>query len=398
MADIRKRASASGTRWDVRYRDESRRQRKKTFERKVDAQRFANSVETDLVRGDWIDPDRGRELFGQWADTWLDTIGDRKPKTRESYESIVSKHLRPRFGRAPIASIDYPTVLAYVAELRAAGVAPKTIRNIRDVMRLIFKLAVRSGALKSNPVEDVAVGQTQRGEMVFLEPEQIMSLAREVEQPPPRYRRGERQVDGYPEYGLFVRFAAFTGLRAGELVALRVKDVRMLQRRVYVHQSASEAYGQLQIVATKTYERRSVPIPKSLIDDLARNIAGLGQDEFVWQSPQGGPFRYSNWMKRHFKPAVERSAAPDTTRFHDLRHTYAAMLIGQGAHPRAIMERMGHSTITVTLDNYGHLFPKLDEALDDALDSVYQASAIGAATPLDARAPVRALDQRTSLP
>ena len=105
----------------------------------------------------------------------------------------------------------------------------------------------------------------------------------------------------------------------------------------------------------------------------------------MWQSPQGGPFRYSNWFKRHFKPAVERAVVPDETRFHDLRHTYAAMLIAQGAHPRAIMERMGHSTITVTLDNYGHLFPKLDEALDDALDGVYRITSMGVAGALDGR-------------
>lgn len=139
-----------------------------------------------------------------------------------------------------------------------------------------------------------------------------------------------------------------------------------------MHQSASEAYGQLQIVATKTYERRSVPIPRSFVDDLAAQVAGKGQDDFVWESPQGGPFRYSNWFKRHYKPAVERADVPNETRFHDLRHSYAAMLIAQGAHPRAIMERMGHSTITVTLGNYGHLFPKLDEALDEALDGMYR--------------------------
>jgi integrase len=95
----------------------------------------------------------------------------------------------------------------------------------------------------------------------------------------------------------------------------------------------------------------------------------------VWESPQGGPFRHSNWFKRHFKPAVLRAGLPPRTRFHDLRHSYAAMLIAQGAHPRAIMERMGHSTITVTLDTYGHLLPKIDAALDDALDSMYRAAA-----------------------
>lgn len=376
MADVQRRLTSGGqVRWDVRYRDESRRQRKRSFARKADAQRFASSVETDLLRGDWIDPKRGQELFEAWADRWLATIVDRKPKTRESYESIVAKHLVPRFGSMPVAAIDYPMVLGFIADLQRSGVAAKTVRNIRDVLRMIMRLAVRSGAIKSNPVVDIAVARTHRPEMVFLDADQIMALATEVTAPPARYRRGERRVDGYPEYGLLVRFAAFTGLRAGELVALRVRDLELLHRRVQVAMSASEAYGQLQFVATKTYERRSVPIPRSLIDDLSNLVAGREPDDFVWQSPQGGPFRYSNWFKRHFRPAVTRAPVPEATRFHDLRHSYAAMLIAQGAHPRAIMERMVHSTITVTLDNYGHLFPKLDAALDDALDGMYRDAA-----------------------
>jgi integrase len=201
-----------------------------------------------------------------------------------------------------------------------------------------------------------------------------MSLAAEITAPPQRYRRDERRRDGYPEYGLLVRFAAYTGLRAGEIVALRVKSLDLMRRIVDVNASGSEAYGQLQIVPTKTYERRSVPIPRSLIDELAEQVAGCAPDEFVWRSPHGGPFRHGNWFKRHFKPALIRAGLPPHTRFHDLRHSYAAMLIGQGAHPRAIMERMGHSTITVTLDTYGHLLPKIDAALDDAIDNVYQTS------------------------
>jgi integrase len=376
MADIQKRVTRTGAvRWDVRYRDDARRQRKRSFERKVDATRFARSVETDLLRGDWIDPKRGKELFGVWADMWLETLGSRKPKTRESYESIVHRHLLPRFGSTPLASIDYPCVLAFVGGLQRAGLGAGTVRNIRDVLRLILGLAVKSGALKANPVTEVEVARTSRPEMIFLDPDEIMALATEVAAPPQRYRRGERRREGYPEYGLLVRFAAFTGLRAGELVALRAGDLDLMRRRVEVNASASEAYGELQLVATKTYERRTVPIPRSLIDELAAHLAGAGAEDFVWESPQGGPFRYSNWFKRHFKPAVARACVPSGTRFHDLRHSYAAMLIAQGAHPRAIMERMGHSTITVTLDTYGHLLPKIDAALDEALDGMYRTSA-----------------------
>ncbi len=125
MADVQKRVTTAGAvRWDVRYRDHARGQRKRSFGRKLDAERFARAVETDLLRGDWIDPRRGKERFEVWAAKWLETLGNRKPKTRESYESIVHRHLLPRFGALPIAAIDYPLVLRFVAELQRRGSVP----------------------------------------------------------------------------------------------------------------------------------------------------------------------------------------------------------------------------------------------------------------------------------
>ncbi len=101
-------------------------------------------------------------------------------------------------------------------------------------------------------------------------------------------------------------------------------------------------------------------------------LAGKASDDFVFTSSRGGPLRHSNFYARHFKPAVIRAGLPEATRFHDLRHSYAAMLIAERAHPRAIMERLGHSTIQVTLGTYGHLFPSLEESLTAALDNVYR--------------------------
>ena len=119
MADVQERVTDAGVkRWDVRYRGKDRRQHKRTFARKSDAQRFARAVETDLLRDEWIDPRRGRETFATWAERWVGTLGTRKPRTRESYESIVRKHLVPRFGRAPIAAIDYPMVTTFVSDLQ----------------------------------------------------------------------------------------------------------------------------------------------------------------------------------------------------------------------------------------------------------------------------------------
>jgi len=373
MASIEKRYTPSGEiRWDVRYRDPDRQQRRRTFRRKVDAQRFANTVEADIARGEWLDPHLGKETFADWAQRWLPTIAGRKPKTRESYESILRCHLMPRFADTPVSRIDHPAVLALIADLTSRGAGAGTVKNVRDVLRLILELARRSGAIRTNPVEGAKVPKKPPASMVFLTADQVMTLAEEITHPPIRRGGGEHRRRSFPERGLLVRFAAFTGLRAGEIVALRTEAVDLLHRRVQVLASATEAYGKLQFGPPKTYQRRSVPLPQSLVDELTSHLAGKDPSDFVFTSSRGGPLRQSNFYARSFKPAVLRAGLPEETRFHDLRHTYAALLIAEGAHPRAIMERLGHSSIQVTLGTYGHLFPSLEASLTEALDDVYR--------------------------
>ena len=98
-------------------------------------------------------------------------------------------------------------------------------------------------------------------------------------------------------------------------------------------------------------------------------------------TPTGTPLRHNLFYVRHFKPAVVRAGLPEGLRFHDLRHTCAALLVAQAAHPKAIMERLGHSSIQVTLDRYGHLFPSLDESLTEGLEATFQASVVSASGP-----------------
>ncbi len=368
MASIRPRTTPAGhRRWEVVYRGPDKRQRTKTFKRKTDAQRYANTVEADLLRHDWVDPQRGRQPFGEWAQRWSATTTHLKPKTRESYDSILRNHLLPEFGSRPIASIDHAEVLAYLSGLTNKGKGAGTVRNIRDVMRLVFKLAVRNGVVKTNPADGIKAPRKAKSEMIFLTEDQVWTLADVIKDPPPLQRGASHREGGYPDYALLVLFAAYTGLRAGEIGALRVSRINLLRRRVEVSESADEAHGGFNIGPTKTYSRRSVGIPAPVVDMLTPYLASKKQSDLAFEGPDGGPLRHSNWYPRHFKPAVVRAGLPRETRFHDLRHTYAAFLIAEGAHPRAIMERMGHSTINVTLGTYGHLFPAIDEQLDDAL-------------------------------
>ncbi len=248
--------------------------------------------------------------------------------------------------------------------------------------------AVQSDALRRNPAQGVRVRRSRKQEMLFLSRDEVLALADAITHPPLRPGGGEHRRTAYPEYGLLVRLAAETGLRAGEIAALRVGRVDVISGRIEVAESASEvprriAPGGLLYEEPKTYERRSVPVHQALADELADHLRTRPQEPraLVFTAPDGGPQRHTNFYRRHFKPAVVLVGLP-ATRFHDLRHTCAALLIAEGAHALAVKQRLGHSSITVTFDRYGHLLPSVEEALTDRMEVSYRSALSRRADPL----------------
>lgn len=264
----------------------------------------------------------------------------------------------PVFGGKRIANIERIDIRRFVADMTTAGKAAGTVRNAFTVVRNVFNVAVDSGAVKANPCIRVKLPRSPRAEMLFIDPAQIAALAEAI---------GE-------EHALLVKTAAYTGLRAGELHALRVRRVDLDKCNLDVVESLSEVKGELIIGETKTYSRRQVGVPETLAVELRSHITArsLGPDDLVFASTRGGPTRHNLFYTRHFEPAVVRAGLPAGFRFHDLRHSCAALLISEGAHPRAIMERLGHSTVQVALDRYGHLFPRIHTELTDSLDKLYR--------------------------
>ncbi len=161
--------------------------------------------------------------------------------------------------------------------------------------------------------------------------------------------------------------------RAAEIAGLKKKAIDLNNGVVRVTETLSEVGGRLYTVPPKTYQSRSVTVPGFLVKELQEYLSKLDgdQDSYIFRSSQGGELRWQNFYNKHFKPAVLRAGLPQNTRFHDLRHTAAALMIAQNAHPRAIMERLGHSSVNVTLGTYGHLLPTLDTELVKRLDSAW---------------------------
>jgi len=352
VASIRQKSSGK---WEARYRDAKGDMHARTFDTKTAARKWAADMEADIRRGDWVDPRLGRTTFADWAEEYLGTIVHLRNVTRGDYAGALRTHLLPAFGPRPVSHIEQVDVRRFFAEKQAAGLAPKSLQKIRLVLRQVLEVARGSGAIRTNPCDGVKLPRAVQAEPIFLSADEVEQLARATRKP----------------YDVLIRVAAATGLRPSELCGLRVGRVNLLAGTLEVAEAVTVVGGAIEIGPTKSYARRTIGVPRSVCDELADHLAGQrDRDAFVFTAPMGGPLRRDHLYKRIFMPAVLEAGLDPRLRTHDLRHTCASLLIQLGAHPKAIQERLGHRSITVTMDVYGHLFPSIAEALTERLDEV----------------------------
>jgi integrase len=334
-------------RWLARWRDPDGYQRKRSFPRRVDAERFLVALTAEQHRGNYLDPSAGKVTVAAWSSQWAGGLSHLKLTTLERYLGILRVHILPRWGRRSLASISHTDVAVWVADLSASGLAPGSVRQIYRVLSLLMDMAVLDGRLGRNPAQRVKLPRVRRGEPVFLSAEQVGRL-----------------VDAAGSDGTSIRVLALTGLRFGELAGLRVKRVDVVRRRLVVAEGLSEVRGQVVWSSPKTHQTRSVPVPRSLIAGLVELSAGKGPDDPVFTSPKGHPLRLTNWRPRVFDPACLGAGIVGVTP-HDLRHTAASLAISAGANVKAVQRMLGHASAAMTLDVYAGLF---SDDLDDVAD------------------------------
>ena len=354
MAHIEKRGS---NRWKARYRAPDGRERSKTFPRKVDAERFLAEMSVAKNRGQWVDPRAGRLPFGEWAAECYAARVDLRNSSRARDELYLRLHVLPYFETTGLARIERRDVQKWIAELSDKGLAPATVRACHRLLSGMLAEAVEARLIGQSPCRAVKLPRVERIEQRFLTALEVERLAASI---------GDH-------FAPLIYTAAYTGMRWGELAGLKPERLHLLKRRVNVIGTLEEVNGQLRYVdETKTdASRRLVSIPPFLSDVLAGHLE-QSPGEFVFASQEGTLLRRSNFRRRFFKPALARAELDLDVRFHDLRHTCAALMIEQGAHPKEIQARLGHASIKTTLETYGHLMPTLGERLDDALDAAHR--------------------------
>jgi integrase len=231
-------------------------------------------------------------------------------------------------------AVTHAGVQDWCNRLSAAGLAGSTVRQAHRVLALVLALAVRDKRIPSNPAEGVRLPRAKKSEKHFLSAAEVARLA-----------------DAAGRDRVVILVLAYTGLRFGELAAIRAGRVDLMRRRIDVAESVTEVNGVARFGTPKTHQRRSVPLPRFLVDDVAALIAGKAASDLVFTAREGGVLRLMNFRRRSFDPAA-RAVELEGLTPHGLRHTAASLAIAAGANVKAVQRMLGHASAAMTLDVY----------------------------------------------
>jgi integrase len=331
-----------------------------------------------LDTGEHVDP--SRITLRQWLTTWLDSIRQEvAPKTAERYGEIVHNFLVPKLGNLQLAKLA-PVHLqdAYSTwatsgrrDGKPGGLSPQTLRHIHRILSSALGRAVEQQLLTRNPADAFKrrLPKVERREMATLTAEQSAML-----------------LDAMRHSHIYwpVLIALATGARRGEVLAIRWRNVDLYRGTIRIVESLEQTKMVLRFKAPKTDRPRAVTLPSFAVEELARLkreqaesllVLGVRQtgETLVCARRDGEPLQPQS-LTHEFPRFLARLKDFPRVRFHDLRHSHATQLLLAGVHPKVAQERLGHSTVTTTLDLYSHVTATMQEDAAGKLDAAFRAA------------------------
>jgi len=367
MAHVREIALKSGTTYEVRWRTNGKF-KQRSFAVKREAERFALKVENELAEGNSTEPlVRNSKTFREVAEASMAASAPNlKPSTASGYEIAYRVHIYPAFATRRISTITSLEIERWLAEMQTKvsertgrRLAAASIRGAMIALGKVFGYALKHRLIAVNPCDAVDMPRKTNSAPMFLSAWQVEALATDL--------------DAYAPYGLLVRFAAYTGLRAGELAALRIRDINFLRRHVEVRRTVQRSKGVWAYGTPKTERSaRDVPMRRELLEAVAAYLEDHPErhnpDARLWPGRVQGGFGtrksaidfgrqldITGVYKHYFVPAA-RAAGLDGLKWHSLRHTYASLMAAAGIDIYKVSRWMGHSNVAVTDGIYTHLF------------------------------------------
>jgi Site-specific recombinase XerD len=308
-----------------------------------------------------------RQTVAEFLNRWLEEVA--RPSVREithrTYSELVKHHLAPGLGKKQLVKLNPQDIQSFLNERLKSGLKPKTVKHLNDTLRAALNVAIKWGLIHRNPATLVNPPRQEKKEMKVFTPEQAKTFL--------------DSIKGHRLEALF--WVALTmGLRRGEILGLYWSDIDLDAGTLRVNQALQRVNGKLLLSEPKTEKsRRALPLPSLLVPILRthrsrqleeRLRAGehWQQTDFVFTSQVGTPIEPRN-LNRTFDALLKNAKMP-RIRFHDCRHTAATLLLSKGVSPRTIMEILGHSQISLTMNTYSHVLPEMTREAANIMDTV----------------------------
>lgn len=362
MAWVKERITDDGDkRFAACYRDPEGRQRSAgTFSSRRAAERAANREEAKVREGAWHDHSRGQVRFAEYVETvWLPSK-QVETSTLAAYRSYLDKHFIPTFGKRPMGKILPSEVQRWVSTAIENGLSAASVRKYHTMLQSVFERALWDRVVTFNPCARTELPKSVKKKARTLTPEEYVAILTAL---PAQHR-------------LMVETAINTGLRWGELIALKPRHLDLLKRKLIVEETIVEVSIKNSPAGTrmltkpypKDNEPRTMGLPPELVEQLAAHIAKrrLKLGDLLFATRAGTPISRNTFRTRVWRPAVAASGVDFDVRVHDLRHAHASWLLAGGSDLKSVMDRMGHAQITTT-QKYLHALPDADEKNLDAL-------------------------------
>ncbi|WP_179129649.1 tyrosine-type recombinase/integrase [Corynebacterium pacaense] len=365
MATIEPYETKAGRRYKVQYRTPDRKATtKRGFKRKKDAELFAAEIETTKASGTFISPTAGNITLSKIHEVW--EHGQKQLSTRSQRNNASSwrVHVQPKWGTWPVGRITTGEVRKWIAQLQDDNGRDTVLRALH-VLRSHLDVAVEEHRIKVNPAVKIQVKREVRPKRPYLTIPQVNALSAAM--------NGDQAKT-------LIYVLAYCGPRINEATALNVADYDKDARRISITKAVK---GPGEIGPTKTYEQRSVPVPKFVAAMINRIVEGRSIHGPLFTSPEGARLDADNFRLRQFKPGVKAAQEAWSTAHeedergfptitpHALRHTCASMAISAGANVMAVQKLLGHENAAVTLGIYADLFPDDLDQVADALDALH---------------------------
>ncbi len=343
-----------------------RRQKLLTAPTKKEIEALAAQMIASVATGGFGEADAKKITVSEYMARWLESISQSmKPASFRRYADLSRQHIEPVIGRVQLAKLSQLDVQRLYSDRLRAGLSPTSVQLIHCVLHRALKQAMRGGLLNRNVTELVDVPRRIAPEYVTWDRAQASAFL---------------AVSDRDDLAALWRLALLTGMRRGEILGLKWDDLDMGRGALSVKRTLSRGNsGSFDFGSPKSGKGRQIELPRSVTEALhkhrvkqleGRMPVGTSYNDLglIFADALGGPL-HPNTLRYRFLRIIKEAGVPQL-RLHDLRHTSATLMLANGEHPKIVSERLGHSTIAITLDRYSHVTATMQREAADRLDTL----------------------------